>query len=337
MSKISADKLQSELAKGTTAPVYLLTGEDVYRKGLVIKQLREILHPDDFNFFKAQATSQEVSEALAQANTAPVFSDVRVIVLTGVDKLRKGSKEQAALTAYAQNPLDTTTLILTHNDAKKLKTDKALADACAETGRVVNFEELKNDDLAAWVRAQITAKGLTPTFDAVDMLCESVGSDLAALENEIEKLSLFTAGREDKTLSQEDVLACIGFKKEENPFELSNALLACSKPRALKQIDKLIDAGEEPVAILSKMTYPILKMARIKRLSEAGMSNSEILHTAGLFPWESRLISSARNFPSQKTFLAVLNRLIDADAGFKSGANLDPKTTLKGIVLTLLK
>jgi DNA polymerase III delta subunit len=98
-----------------------------------------------------------------------------------------------------------------------------------------------------------------------------------------------------------------------------------------------VDSGEEPVAILSKMTYPILKMARIKRLSEAGLSNSEILHAAGLFPWESRLISSARNFPSQKVFLSVLNRLIDADAGFKSGANLDPKTTLKGIVLTLFR
>ena len=337
MSKISADKLQAELAKGTTAPVYLLTGEDVYRKGLVIKQLREILHPDDFNFFKAQATSADVSEALAQANTAPVFSDVRLIVLTGIDKLRKGSKEQAALVAYAQNPLATTTLVLTHNDAKKIKTDKALADACGEAGRVVNFDELKNDDLSAWVRTQMSAKGLKPTFEAVDLLCEGVGSDLAALENEIEKLFLFTAQREDKTLSKEDVLTCIGFSKEENPFELSNALTACNKKNALAQIDKLVDSGEEPVAILSKMTYPILKMARIKRLSEAGLSNSEILRAAGLFPWESRLISNARNFPSQKTFLAVLNRLIDVDSGFKSGANLDPKTTLKGIVLTLLR
>ena len=337
MPKISADKLQSELTKGATAPVYLLTGEDVHRKELVIAQLRKILNPDDFNFFKAQATSADVSEALAQANTAPVFSNVRLIVLRGVDKLRKGSKEQAALSAYAQNPLSTTTLVLTHNDAKKLKTDKALADACATTGCVVNFDELKNEELSAWVRAQITGKGLTPTFDAVDMLCQSVGSDLAALENEIEKLYLFTAQREDKTLTEQDVLACIGFNKEENPFELSNALLACSKARALAQIDKLVDGGEEPVAILNKMTYPILKMARIKRLSEAGLSNSDILHTAGLFPWESRLINNARTFPSQKTFLTVLNRLIDADAGFKSGANLDTKTTLKGIVLTLLK
>lgn len=337
MPKISADKLQTELSKGTLAPVYLLTGEDVYRKGLILKQLQDVLRPDDFNFFKAEATSADVSEGLAQANTAPVFSNARLIILTGIDKLRKGSKEQAALVAYAQNPLETTTLVLTHNDAKKLKTDKALSDACAETGRVVNFDELKSDDLAAWVRQKLTEKGLTPNFDAVDLLCECVGSELAALENEIEKLYLFTAQRKDKAITQEDVLACIGFKKEENPFELSNALTACSKPRALAQIDKLIAGGEDPISILSKMTYPILKMARIKRFSDAGMSQAEILRAAGLMFWESRLVQSARNFPPQKNFAAALNKLIDADAGFKSGANLDPKTTLKGIVLTLLR
>ncbi|MBP5616703.1 MAG: DNA polymerase III subunit delta [Elusimicrobiaceae bacterium] len=337
MSKITAEKLHAELAKGTVAPVYLLTGEDTYRKDMAIKQLQSVLQVDDFNFFKAQAVPAQVSEALSQANTAPVFSNARLIILTGVDKLRKGSKELQALADYVQNPLTSTTLVLTHNDTKKLKTDKSLVAPCTAQGRVVNFDELKADDLATWARQKMTEKGLKPQFEAVDLLCESIGSELAALENEIEKIYLFTAQREDKTVSAQDVLACIGFKKEENPFELSNALLACNKNRALAQIDTLINNGEEPIAVLSKMTYPILKMARIKRLWQAGMSSGDILHAAGLLPWESRLVSNARNFPSTNHFLATLNKIIQADSGFKSGASLDPKTTLKAIVLTLLR
>ena len=111
----------------------------------------------------------------------------------------------------------------------------------------------------------------------------------------------------------------------------------CSKSRALAQIDKLLDIGEEPVAVLAKMSYPILKMARIKRLSDAGMSQGDILRAAGLMFWESRLVQQARNFPTQKNFLATLNKIIETDAGFKSGAGLDPKTALKGIVLTLFR
>lgn len=337
MPKLTAEKLIAQLEKGTVYPVYLLTGEDVFRKKQMIDRLRQAVNPDEFNFFKAEATSAEVGEGLAQANTAPVFSAGRLVVLTGIDKLRKGSKEQLALIKYAQNPLETTTLVLTHNDSKKLKTDKTLSNACEETGCVVNFDELKAEALNTWVRQQMTQKGLAPDFEAVELLCESVGGELAALSTEIEKIYLFTAQREDKHITAKEVLACIGFSKEENPFELSNALLACDKNGATKQIDKLIDGGEEPVAVLSKMTYPILKMARIKRLSEAGLSNSDILHAAGLFPWESRLISNARRFPPQKHFLAALNKLIEADAGFKSGSGADPKITLKGIVLTLFR
>ena len=332
MAKLTAEKLNETLAKGKISPVYLLTGEDVYRKNLVIAKIKEILQPDDFNFFQDSADKADLGEVLALANTAPVFSNVRLLVLTGIEKLRKEPKE--ALIHYLENPLETTTLVLTHNDSKKMKTEKTLA---AVGGCVVNFDELKRDELAVWVREKLRAKNLNGNFDAVDLLCESVGSELSALENEIEKLYLYTLEREDKTISKEDVLACIGFSKEENPFELANAILACNKNKAIKLVDKLLDDGEEPVAVLAKMMYPILKMARIKRMSEAGMAPAEILRAAGLFPWESRLVSAARSFPSQKQFLATLHKIIDADTAFKSSQASDPKIMLKGILLTLMR
>lgn len=338
MPKITADKLNAELAKGILAPVYLLTGEDVFRKNEVISRIKQVVNPDDFNYLREQADPAAISQAMAQANTAPVFSNARLIVLTGLDKLRKDAKNpREVLIRYLENPLPTTTLILTHNDTKKMKAEKVLAEVCADHGRVVNFEELKDEALEMWVSGQLAQRGLKTDVDAVRLLCEIVGNELSALSNEIEKLFLYTLDRENKTISSADVLACVGFSKEMGPFDLANALTACQKNTVLKLIDKLVDDGEEPVAILSKMTYPILKMARIKRLADAGFAPKEILHKAGLLPWEIYLASSARRFPAQKNFLQVLNRIIDVDAGFKSGANLDPKTTLKGLILTLFR
>ena len=105
--------------------------------------------------------------------------------------------------------------------------------------------------------------------------------------------------------------------------------------RIVKLVDKLLDDGEEPVGVLSKMTFPILKMARIKRMADAGMAPADILRAAGLMYWENRLVSSARSFPPQKNFVNALNRIIDADASFKSSSGSDPKILLKGILLTL--
>lgn len=333
MAKITAEKLFTQLKAGTVSPVYLLTGEDVYRKNQVINELIKILQPDDFNIYRSEADKADWSEALTLANTAPVFSNTRMVILTGIEKIRKEPKE--ALLRYLNNPLPTTTLVLTHNDSKKIKTEKNLAGLAADAGCVADFAELKRDELNLWARNKMQEKGLQPDFDALDVLCEAVGGELAAMEQEIEKLYLYTLDRADKKITKQDVLACIGFSKEENPFELSNAITACDRHRAIMLVDKLVDAGEEPVGILSKMTFPILKMARVKRLAEAGLPQSEILRAAGLMFWESRLVNQARAMPAQAAFKRTLDKIIEADSAFKTSTATDPKIMLKGILLTL--
>ena len=333
MPKTTVSKLQQSLAKAIISPVYLLTGEDLFRKQEIIKKITAVVQPDDFNIYHSSADKADLAEALALANTAPVFSDRRLVILTGIEKLRKDPKE--AIIRYLENPLDTTVFILTHDDSKKFKTEKTLSATAAEHGEVVNFDELKREDLAMWVRERFKENGLTGEFEAVETLCEAVGGDLNALSQEIEKLSLYTADRENKTISKSDVLAGVGFSKEENPFDLSNAVQYMNKNKAIALADKLLDSGEEPVGVLGKISYPILKMARIKRMANAGMDPAEITRAAGLMFWESSLVNNARNFPSEEIFLKTLDRIIEADKAFKTSTAADPKTMIKGILMTL--
>jgi DNA polymerase-3 subunit delta len=69
----------------------------------------------------------------------------------------------------------------------------------------------------------------------------------------------------------------------------------------------------------------------------AGMAPTDISRAAGLMFWENSLVNNARNFPSEETFLKTLDRIIEADRALKTSAASDPKTLLKGILMTLLK
>ena len=335
MQKLTAEQLKKNLAANIIAPVYLFSGDDVFRKQAAAKQIISALKVDDFNLNTTDcAQTKDIGEILTLANTMPAFADKRVIVLNNIDKLTKNPL--AALLNYLENPLNSTCLILCHNDYKKFKKDKALSSALNDDSAEVLFDELKGASLQKWIKENFTAKGLKVSNDILFMLEELAGADLNALTMEIEKLSLLLTKREDKTVTEEDLLSSIGYSKEENPFALNNAVLALNKREALKIIDNLLKAGEEPIAILNKISGPAIKLFRIKRLSEAGVPSFQITTQAGLMPWESRLVALARSLPPSTTMMKAIDKIIEADFNFKTSNVDNAGVTLKGLILSLL-
>ena len=335
MPKLTPEQLKKSIDKGEIAPVYLFSGDDVFRKQEITKQIISALKVDEFNLTQEDCQqTKDIGEILTLANTMPAFANKRAIILNNIDKLTKNPL--AALVNYLQNPLSSTCLILFHNDYKKFKKDKSLTASLTEDSSEVLFEELKSASLQKWLKDKFTAKGLQVNTDTLMMLEELVGSDLNALTMEIEKLSLLLVKREDKTITEEDLLSSIGYSKEENPFALNNAILSLNKREALKIIDNLLKAGEEPIAILNKISNPAMKLFRIKRLAEAGVPSFQITSAAGLMPWESRLVSMARNLPPSTIMLRAIDKIIEADLAFKTSTADNAGVILKGLVLSLL-
>lgn len=335
MKKFTAEQLNKNLASGLVAPVYLFTGDDVFRKQAAAKQIIKILNPGEFNLTQADCQqTKDIGEVLTLANTMPAFADRRVIILNNIDKLTKNPL--VALLNYLENPLASTCLVLFHNDYKKFKKDKALSAALNDDSAEILFDELKGAGLQKWLKETFAAKGLQINNDTLFMLEELVGADLNALTMEIEKLSLLLDKRADKTVSEEDLLSSIGYSKEENPFALNNAVLSLNKKEALKIIDNLLKAGEEPIAILNKISNPAFKLFRIKRLSEAGVPSFQITTQAGLMPWESRLVALARSLPPSTVMLKAIDKIIEADFSFKTSSVDNAGVVLKGLILSLL-
>ena len=335
MSVKDFDKLKKDISSGTFAPVYLFTGDNVYLKQEYIAKIKAALKPDDFNFQKEDGSSCDMAGLICLANTAPVFNPTRLIVLNNADKLKKNSNALKALCGYLENPCLTTCLVVLHNDSKKSKKDKVLENSLSGLGVLIDFTDLKGLALNSWINEKAKEAGFSFEQEALFTLVDLTGGNMQAINTELEKLFLYKQNSASKKITQEDVLASIGFNKEENPYALSNAIMDGNKTLALSVVDNMLKEGQTPVSLLAQITTCTEKMFRIKYLSSAGLSSSEIIEYAGLFPWENRLIYKAPSMPSAQTLLKTLDRIIEADMGFKSSSLNEPSIVLKGIILSL--
>ena len=157
MKKLTAEQVKKAINAGEVAPVYLFSGDDVFRKQTLTKQIISALKVDEFNLTQEDCQqTKDIGEVLTLANTMPAFADKRVIILNNIDKLTKNPL--AALLNYLGNPLPSTCLILMHNDYKKFKKDKTLTSALSEDSVEVLFDELKGASLQKWLKENFAAK-----------------------------------------------------------------------------------------------------------------------------------------------------------------------------------
>ena len=90
MKKLTAEQLKKSISSGEFAPVYLFSGDDVFRKQEITKQIISTLKVDEFNLTQEDCQqTKDIGEVLTLANTMPAFAEKRAIVLNNIDKLTR--------------------------------------------------------------------------------------------------------------------------------------------------------------------------------------------------------------------------------------------------------
>lgn len=98
--------------------------------------------------------------------------------------------------------------------------------------KLLEMKTPREPELVAWVYEQLKKRGKKTNPQAVRRLLEAVGSDLLLLEQELEKLSLFSG--ENQVITEEDVLTVCAWQKTYDRFAIEEALESGSLEEALK-------------------------------------------------------------------------------------------------------
>jgi DNA polymerase-3 subunit delta len=285
-------------------PVYAVVGEDSF---LQLQRLAEILAaaPKDVQRVDVDGERAELAEVLDELRSFAMFGGSKLVVVRNGDELITRFREQ--LEDYAAAPSSGSTLVLRLN---KLPKTQRIYKAIVKVGSVEPCDPPAERDLPKWIMAHAkSAHKVTLSFDAARMLAERIGADLGRLDNEIAKLALVCPG---KSIDVDSVNQCVVFQREQEMWEMTNALAGGEVAEALRRWRQLVDL--DPSTEFRAVTWLGMWLEDL-RAAQAGRANAVAWKYRDRLPL---LIKTAQSLGTTGVSRAV-DLLADVDRRSKSG------------------
>jgi DNA polymerase-3 subunit delta len=323
-------------------PVYYLHGEEDVLKDEAVRALTDrALEPSarDFNLDVRSAAELDAETITALLDTPPMLAERRVVVLRGVEQMRKKTKVRDALIAYLQHPSPATVLVLVQTGGDAPEAD------LVRTATTVSVERLSPERVGRWVTHAATRLGLTLEPAAVDLLVQTAGPELGALSQELEKLAALTNGR---PATPEDVASLVGARHGETLHDLVVATLARSAAQAARLVEPVLEqAGMSGVRMVTALGTALLGTALARAELDRGTPRAKLADTLfrhmlsikpyGLDNWKVTAAqwAAAAEAWSAPELSRALRLALDTDRALKSTMVSDEAALLRQLILSL--
>jgi DNA polymerase-3 subunit delta len=340
MASAGEKALHAALKTRVFDPVYYLFGEDDFLKEQATRDLVDAAaEPStrDFNLEIRRASELDAESLDSLLSTPPMLAERRVVVVRDVDKLKKGAR--TLLDRYLVRPAHDTVLVLVAPSG--VKPDKGLSTHAT----VVEYAPLTGDRLPRWVSYHAQhALGRAITPEAVTLLIEAVGGDLAQLAVELEKLASYTT----ETIDEHAVADIVGVRRGESLGDLLDAVAAKDVETAIGLIPIVLQLPKtNAVSIVMALTVQTLALGFAEATLAAGGSPRglfnelmALLKDTGAFPFRpwGEAVNAWTKHASRWTAAEIdagLHALLAADAALKETRLSSPEQLLTTLVLAL--
>lgn len=337
----STDRFIAEIASpATLRPGYVLIGDEIFLYDRCRKAVLNTLAPEesrDFCLHDLDLAETSIFEVLDRAQTPSLMAPFQVLFVRGLKALYgRGSKKEefAAIDAYFRSPNPQAVILFTADhiriptDLRKMDyQDKERFEKIRETlGDWCSFVELARVDEAdaiKWVTTSAESRNVKFDPEAARELVDALGADMMLVASEFEKLLLYVEGKSRVTLG--DVETMVLAAKQRSLYELTDAISAKDRPRALLLLHGLLNAsdGGEDAAI-----GHLYMLARTFRqmliISEKNVRDSRAIWQAlwqgfRMPPFAAEdLIKQARRYKSRRELTRAIRLVARADLELRS-------------------
>lgn len=331
-------KLFDEVRQGRLKPVYFLHGPEEYMKKEFVRELVQAALPGGDRTFNLDIMHGEEFDAQGfdeRMQAFPLFSARRVLVLKNFEALSPSNRER--VTERAASVPDGLTLVIESSVARpETVAHKRLAAVAAAAGVAFAFETLDEGETLERVLARFRREKVQIDPDALDLLIESVGTQLIDLANEVDKilLSVPAGGR----VTRDALASVVGRYRTDSLFSVLDGVGSTAPATLIPRVANLVESGEEPVFVVAMMLRRVVSLLEVQALTaERGRAVSgdralaaELAATNSPF-YAGKLREQAARAPRAK-LEALLTNLRWADGKLKSTA-LDGRALIEAALL----
>ena len=216
--------------------------------------------------------------------------------------------------------------------ADKLHASSKIMKAAKKARALAEAKPMKAPALRRFAIDEAKRRGHTLPARAADALVEACGDDLAALDDALERLSLYVG--DSQRIDGDAVRACVSRVAVDSIWALVDSVATRDAERALTAAGSLLADREAPIRILAMVTRQLRIVARMREALASGMRGAEAATTAGAPPFKARQLTEAARRFTARQLRQAFETLADADLALK-GSRVPDDIVLEEAVLRL--
>lgn len=289
----SINDVTKRAEKGSLEPVYVLVGNErllIDRAVDAVRKAVDSMGAPGFNIEVFDGKGLEAAPVICAARTLPMMADMRMVLLRHAEAMTPS--EQTKLADYLGDPSDSTCLVLT---AAKLDGRQKLAKTAKKQGYLVEAKAPRGRQLRDFIQAEAAAREHNIAPQAIEALLDAVGDDLAAIDDAMERLSLFVGA--GQRIDADAVMQCVTRVRVESIWSLVDAIGLKDRRKGIAAAQSLLDDREPPLRLLAMVARQLRIVARMREALSEGLRPQEAAKRAGAPPFKAGdLTESARCF-----------------------------------------
>jgi DNA polymerase III subunit delta len=334
-----AEKFTAEVAGRKLRAAYVLIGDEVFFRDQCRQALLQHMVPADlrdFSLHDLDLSDVSVAEVLDRARTPSLMAPFQVFFIRGVKELyTRGShaEEFAAIEAYMKDPNPDAVLIFVADhisipaDVRRMEMQdkdryERIRETLGEYCGIVELARVEEADGIRWIIDAAQKEGVTVDQDAARELIDALGADMMLVSRELEKLVLYVGAKKHITLG--DVETMVLAAKQRSLYELTDAISAKDKTRALGVLDALLSTSEGDDAAIGHLYMLARTFRQMLVILEKNVRDTRAIWQAlwqgfRLPPFAAEdVIRQARRYKSRRELTRALRLIARADFALRT-------------------